>query len=1773
EYPSAEEAAENQVAPELPPAATEISKEKVQQPHLPQEQVDNVTAFFDSFNPAPTELAQQPSIPDSQAAREYQPTPLEVKPMINDSVPVTPPPPVAQVPTQMSTPGPAATGQSAFDFFENISSTAGTPVPSGGEILGAVDQPTNPAADIPILSTATSGPSQPARSPSSMVIPATATEAPTMPAESNVECDVAPSAPVETLTAGQVSGQEAPLAPSMKKPTTLISEAPVFEMAPAEEDSFSVIDPSTNTGPTVVTSTELPGQPSWQASMGDLDDLVLGQQPLVDKPSTQYVPSTIPPPPVAAVSPTPPSDLADSLALEPVPSAERQGSSLVTEPTPVTEPYPIDTSSFRVLPSFVENSFPEPLSPIKPSSEPDVSTKLATSPSTDARSRSFDEASGRSNTITTSLEGFAPATHVVESGLFANLNQGYSTISPIQPKSDSLPFTGALCDANHSFFDDLTDQQHNAAVMTLTPLEAAEPFHPPTEPPAPWEAEVSAMPTIQHESTQKNSQAVESVSAPPAPLEPAEVPSQTAYSSGEVFNHTPSGYEAPLDPSSVYPDDHYPVTQPNSLEQNQVGEPVIPMTPLLSYRGEQAVSNADVEYPVATQAEETQWYAQQPVDGVGAQPIVTGVDYSTAPVPDYTADYNGSYNYGEGYTYEQAGYDQTYATTPIAAEDTLLTETPVEAVTEYSGYYDQNTAQYYGQTEGEETTSYDPYAYSTEQTYEAPVATYPEEQPYQAVPPIPAEASQEQVRQEDFYRRCRGFPVAVFGFGGTLWCTFPQRAQRYDGENPTPTAYEKTFPGQMVCYSTRENHTEPEFPGPLLTHDRSGCKQKKDQVLGFIRQQLEGLRSQVYPPQELIMLWQVLFCLVENDGDLHDTPAAVASICQTLKELPYFTDSQASPTSSIGRDLKALESYLLDGNRLEALKLTLQKKLWPHALLISSCVGKEAWQEVTQTFARDLVRHSIDHHPDLGSPQTAQLMANGMLTGDGAPGAFSALRVIYQVFAGAGSNALTALWSPAGGTLTEPSDFVPAADLGPSDPTAKHISQAKLAATKERVLHDWLRLAVIILANQTKGGSSVLTALGDELVRVGRLSQGHLCYLLSPHTSLFAARGSSQVRYTLLNSSVPEQFNHQAYLLSEVYEFALALKPGRVPATIPHLLPFKLLHAWWLAEEGCTAEATRYCDALATLIEELPKPSPFVTQSFLHQLGTLKQRLDGFGATSEASGSSGMTSWLSRRLAKPSFTSLMNAFDTGLDKLITGTDSGSTAQSATGTEDGKSMEIQPENPMRTANSMSPPRVQQSASMGDPTWYNQDALRASQFSPGLQFRNGRSSRCTSAQVPPSWTGSRAGSPYRSPRAISTSRTELYQTSPAANPIPSGTTAPVTSSPLTQTVQPTESFAILDNAVPSSTLPPATEYGAPVDYNYPTSYSGTTQGSSYANDGMPYSTETTTATPLASAPSATEPPTEGESSGAPPAPPLFFQVERGDTIANQGQVDDNGFLNVAPVPIFGGVPTTTTAPPTFNYGGGYADHTVDDDLGFGNNSLSKTKPTRTSTDVTPQTPGNSNNATDANQGSKRDSSPSANPSTSHSPAVETSSPNGDSSKRTGSGNQTPSNVAGGGMFGRLRSLFGSGAKTGDGGSAAVKANLGEESSFYYDPVQKRWVNKNASEEEQPAAAPPPPPPSYSSSVTSRTAPPGMAGRGAASPPVWNPNGNNDGGGGGGGPPRAAATPPPSSSLPYNPASAPMTPVGGPGKIGGVGGPSSARTRRGARSRYVDILNPNA
>ncbi|KAI8998549.1 Sec23-binding domain of Sec16-domain-containing protein [Trametes punicea] len=155
-----------------------------------------------------------------------------------------------------------------------------------------------------------------------------------------------------------------------------------------------------------------------------------------------------------------------------------------------------------------------------------------------------------------------------------------------------------------------------------------------------------------------------------------------------------------------------------------------------------------------------------------------------------------------------------------------------------------------------------------------------------------------------------------------------------------------------------------------------------------------------------------------------------------------------------------------------------------------------------------------------------------------------------------------------------------------------------------------------------------------------------------------------------------------------------------------------------------------------------------------------------------------------------------------------------------------------------------------------------------------------------------------------------------------------------------------------------------------------------------------------------------------------------------------------------------------------------------------------------------------------------------------------------------------------------------RRGESTPAPVKANLGEESSFYYDKELKRWVNKNATSDAAKPAAPPPPPRAQTASPgrsfgamppSSPVGPPPA--RPATAHPIdltGEPPRNRQ-------PPRvrsnlvptdAEGTSAPPSPMP--PSGTPPPPGGGPPMGAGKQRPAA---KRNVRSRYVDVFQQEA
>ncbi|KAI0636872.1 Sec23-binding domain of Sec16-domain-containing protein [Trametes polyzona] len=155
-------------------------------------------------------------------------------------------------------------------------------------------------------------------------------------------------------------------------------------------------------------------------------------------------------------------------------------------------------------------------------------------------------------------------------------------------------------------------------------------------------------------------------------------------------------------------------------------------------------------------------------------------------------------------------------------------------------------------------------------------------------------------------------------------------------------------------------------------------------------------------------------------------------------------------------------------------------------------------------------------------------------------------------------------------------------------------------------------------------------------------------------------------------------------------------------------------------------------------------------------------------------------------------------------------------------------------------------------------------------------------------------------------------------------------------------------------------------------------------------------------------------------------------------------------------------------------------------------------------------------------------------------------------------------------------------GDSTPAPVKANLGEESTFYYDKELKRWVNKNAAPEATKPSAPPPPPRAQTASpgrsFGAMPPPPSPLGPPPARPATAHPIDLSSE------PPRRAPPPRVRSNLVPSDADGPSAPpspmppsASNTPPPPGAGPPRAGSTRPGAkrnvRSRYVDVFQQEA
>ncbi|OKL63109.1 hypothetical protein UA08_01392 [Talaromyces atroroseus] len=470
-------------------------------------------------------------------------------------------------------------------------------------------------------------------------------------------------------------------------------------------------------------------------------------------------------------------------------------------------------------------------------------------------------------------------------------------------------------------------------------------------------------------------------------------------------------------------------------------------------------------------------------------------------------------------------------------------------------------------------------------------------------------------RELDPLQRWKGAPVFKFGFGGMVSSCFPQHIPRYTAGQMTPMI--QPAPGEAKVRQFKQilpfDGDILQYPGPLKV------KSKKKDVIAWLSSRIAALENEGMPSSlhsepngykrhdEKILLWKLLKILVENDGALegsNDIQKSLRSIVspelESTNQNQAFdsgvasgsyqsADGSLSPEPIASNILGHIKNDLLVGDREKAVWRAVDNRLWGHAMILSSTLDKALWKQVTQEFVRREVRS-----------------------------------------AGGNIESLSALYAVISGNIEESIDELvpPSARLG-----LQMVSKEGQGISKNAVdgLDRWRETLGLILNNRSAGDHQALSAMGQLLASYGRIEASHVCYLFAkafsqrpivggaddPQSSIVLI-GTDHLKY-----STTFFRDEDAIALTEVYEFATSVLAGNTAAALPYLQPFKLQHAYILAEKGFRNEALQYCEAIGSVLRASTKPSPYFHQRLFAEIDELATRLK------QAPGD-GSSSWMSK---------------------------------------------------------------------------------------------------------------------------------------------------------------------------------------------------------------------------------------------------------------------------------------------------------------------------------------------------------------------------------------------------------------------------------------------------------------------------------------------------------------------------------------------------------------
>jgi hypothetical protein len=488
-------------------------------------------------------------------------------------------------------------------------------------------------------------------------------------------------------------------------------------------------------------------------------------------------------------------------------------------------------------------------------------------------------------------------------------------------------------------------------------------------------------------------------------------------------------------------------------------------------------------------------------------------------------------------------------------------------------------------------------------------------------------------QQLDPLERWKGAPIFRFGFGGAVISSFPKHIPRYSAGQAAPMI--KSCPGEVRVSQLNDwlpaAESIVQHPGPLKN------KSKKKDLVAWLSSKIAAFENADLPDfdrlspdaskrrEEKTLLWKIIRVLVENDGVLEGSAEVQKSLRNIL--FPDLQDQSlgdgltpsaafqplnapSQPDAIDPRSIDSLRDSLVLGEREKAVWAAVDNRLWGHAMIIASTMDRSVWQQVVQEFVRREVRSATSRSESLAA--------------------------FYEILAGNVEESIDELVPPSARAGLQMISKVE--DHGP----AKDAFEG---------LESWRETLGLVLSNRSPNDQQALVALGRLLLTYNRTEAAHICFILS-RAAVFGGVDDPLANIVLLGvdhqrlASSAALYDDDAILLTEAYEFATSVLAGLPMATLPHLLAFKLIHAWSLADRGRKSEAQQYCDAIAAALKATTKPSGYHNQHLFLGVDELLARL-------RETTSDGGSSWISR----PSMEKVSGSMWAKFNSFVAGDDS------------------------------------------------------------------------------------------------------------------------------------------------------------------------------------------------------------------------------------------------------------------------------------------------------------------------------------------------------------------------------------------------------------------------------------------------------------------------------------------------------------------------------------